>query len=95
MTDLEQLSREAAEILDEKARRAFGVTEQGMIAAGMCGSTQWLHESTEACASIMVRVLWPLGVMRELIEAWFFDKGEDRMQAFRTAVLCALIEVKK
>lgn len=67
--------------------------------------TVWLHESTEACAEIMVRVLWPAGIYIQGIDetgACFqgipcrpygssLVYNENRMLAFRIAVLRALI----
>ena len=68
----------------------------------------WLHESTEACAETYIRELMPLGVYliqsSGTIVAWNSEGTielamvallPDEMQAFRTAVLRALIEVKK
>ena len=64
----------------------------------------WLHESTEACAEIMVRVLWPASIditgdgegqaaycLPTDIEAnGAVFKEADPMLAFRVAVLRAL-----
>lgn len=66
----------------------------------------WLHESTEACAEIMVRVLWPneICINGGLREAWanrndlddyrlVYVENDNPMQAFRTVVCLAAIEV--
>jgi len=55
------------------------------------GKLTWLHEDTEACAEIMVRLLqgmWAfvLALMQRLIK-----EGVEQMQAFRTAVLRAVV----
>ncbi|CAB4199201.1 hypothetical protein UFOVP1326_27 [uncultured Caudovirales phage] len=95
MTDLEQLSRDAAKVLPEMLHRALKNPDR-------------LAYDTEACAEIMVRVLWRLGISLEQTTG---REGEhyveasagtarvaihgDPVQAFRTVVLRALIEVKK
>ena len=88
--ELQELSRQAVKMLPEEITRKFNIAMTGRIAC----SDGWLHESTEACAEIMVKVLWPAGYMRELIEAWFFLKDEGKMRAFRVCVLRALIALK-
>jgi len=60
MTSLESLSREAAKVLPEDfAWKKSCVISDGEILYGT--RSCWLHESTEACTEIMVRVLWPAG----------------------------------
>lgn len=68
----------------------------------------WLHESTEACAEIMVRVLWPKnvylhgsdgcavyqGIPSRAYGSNFILFDGDPMLAFRVAVLKALIALK-
>ena len=67
---------------------------------------QWLHESTEACAEIMVQVLWRRGISiggssNGFAMAWgtypplVETLGNDPMQAFRIAVLRAVCEREK
>ena len=113
MTDLEQLSREAAKVLTSRERIEFYVSKEGYQGSqNIC--RRWLHESTAACAEIMVRVLMPARVDLDWIAAGEIYASRrpdyqgthpsiiiakvreaDEMQAFRTAVLRALIEVKK
>lgn len=107
MTDLEQLSREAAKALPKEWRLS------GMIhtPSGHWCVVDALTVDTEACAEIMVRVLWPQHICIEgcgtgglfacaydingaAIDSTRCEDG-DPLQAFRTAVLRALIEVKK
>ncbi len=119
MTDLEQLSRDAAKVLGYPFKGDFWMlmpTADTTFCGRVDRFTQgfcWLHESTEACAEIMVRVLWPEGahVCGNSLSVWhvkwhgansfvknhqtFASLDCDPMQAFRTAVLRALIEVKK
>ena len=74
------------------------------------GPFDWLHESTEACAEIMVRVLGPKGlrvsqerkswVMRGRFnpcrcECQFTEVDNDPMQAFRIAVLRAVCAMEQ
>ena len=107
MTDLEQLSRDAAGCLhaDDTPLVLFGTPDVGrMYVRG--GPSQWLHESTEACSEILVRVLWPAN-----IHVWSFGftapdttdgrgsettyvEEADPMLAFRVAVLRALVAMK-
>lgn len=123
MTDLEQLSRDAAKVLftsaptilsgewDESKIEPDGLhyERNGKLFYGKV-ATLWLHESTEACAEIMVKVLLPKGIQVYGTEsgdcglckghgfgvyAQAIFNNADPMQAFRTAVLRALIEVKK
>lgn len=110
MTDLEQLSRDAAKVLTQK----FEFKALEFNASIGCVWSRYdepgipLHESTEACAEIYIRELMPLGVYliqsSGTIVAWNSEGTielamvallPDEMQAFRTAVLRALIEVKK
>lgn len=112
MTDLEQLSRDAAKVL--KGSEVFPYQWINGPDGERTGALYkwrdvWLHESTEACAEIMVRVLWPAAVYVDgnpaTNYAWCHSHNQhsilvdahdaDPMQAFRTAVLRALIEVKK
>jgi hypothetical protein len=63
--NLEQLSREAAGCLPYKFYNDEWVVMripemEGRIDSLLRGFC-WLHESTEACTEIMVRVLWPAG----------------------------------
>ena len=122
MTDLEQLSRDAAKVLHtektEFSWQHYSHTSERYIGKIVLprhkwdGCLMWLHESTEACADIMVLVLWPKGVWLDYANAsgrnpsivlmpidaldeFYKDNNNDPMQAFRTAVLRALIEVKK
>ena len=101
MSELEELSRAAARKLPNEW--------DALVAE--CGKVVWLHESTAACAQIMVRVLWPkcIYVMHagmakqvlamklmanspdELIAFSERDYISDPMQAFRTAVLRAVV----
>lgn len=96
MTDLQELSREAARKLPKEWDAL--VVE--------CGKAVWLHESTEACTEIMVRVLWPkqwfVGLAPSGTVQAFQDSCDgdfrvvenyepDAMQAFRTAVLRAVV----
>jgi len=69
--ELQELSRRAARKLPKNWNGAFGVLWQHH-SAHSCGkyvphgvperqqldAAKWLHESTEACTEIMVRVLW-------------------------------------
>ena len=74
-----------------------------------CVGRKWLHESTEACTEIMVRVLWLAGavlsegkrVKTDHVVIAFRGQTEitwasnaDPMLAFRVAVLRALIALK-
>lgn len=124
MTDLEQLSREAAKVLHtektEFSWQHYSHTSERYIGKIVLprhkwdGCLMWLHESTEACAEIMVRVLMPERVDLDWIAAGEIYASRrpdyqgthpsiiiakvreaDEMQVFRTAVLRALIEVKK
>ena len=107
MTDLEQLSRDAAKVLPRHMWCRYWVDGEGQkLVPGECRFEGWLHESTEACAEIMVRVLWPAEVFLHTYKnsgVWMatpelkriVTDTSDPMQAFRTAVLRALIEVKK
>lgn len=101
LQELQQLSREAARKLPEGVCiewRNGVVTEGSVFGTGI--KEYWLHESTEACVEIMVRVLWPKGwsVKEDLYGAcaihWeesIVVKDTDPMQAFRTAVLRAVV----
>lgn len=101
MNELEELSREAAKVLPEELRCELGIRlDDGGAWRGTDGDGERyykpLAEHTEACTEIMVRELKGLwarvyALMLHLIE----DDGIEEMQAFRTAVLRALIEVKK
>lgn len=117
--ELEALSREAAGCLPEDWRFAAwdrlgtpGLIESKDNTLDRSGNEYypqcWLHESTEACAEIMVRVLWPanycpIGNMQGCwIEAigmqqgapnWY-HYGMNPMLAYRVAVLTALIALK-
>jgi hypothetical protein len=110
MTDLEQLSRDAAGCLPEELQ----------ITGELPGTANervrpwrdaWLHESTEACAEIMVRVLWPkrivVGGYQETVKAiQYSDDGQpfvlvceliegDPVRALRTVTLRALVAMKR
>lgn len=57
-TELQVLSREAAGCLPKD--QAFMLIFWGLCKGHFNGvRSLWLHESTEACTEIMVRVLWP------------------------------------
>ena len=110
MSELEELSCAAARKLPTNpAWPWFSHSDDdwrdGRIVEGKGeGRLCWLHECTEACAEIMVRVLWPASVS---IEQSIGREGElyaeasagmarvavhnDPMQAFRTAVLRAVV----
>lgn len=109
MNELQELSREAARKLPEGLQLddlylCYDGESAGMIALED-GSFWWLHESTEACAEIMVRVLWPAGkyvcgdksgsaYVGVLLSDERLRDGvddDDPMQAFRTAVLRAVV----
>ena len=107
MNELQQLSREAARKLPEGLTR-FQKPEAGKAnyyhGDGDWTTGVWLHESTEACAEIMVLVLWEQQVglgpsWENAVRAFFFGSGkeiliafaDDPMQAFRTAVLRAVV----
>lgn len=106
-TELQGLSREAAGCLLELAAGSdfdSSIDTGGHVTleVGEC----WLHESTEACTEIMVRVLWAAEV--DLTGGpmpngqWGagctgtedFSYDSDPMLAFRIAVLRALIALK-
>lgn len=99
--ELQELSRQAAEKLPaDILMRGKSDPQIGKIWDNDCWT--WLHESTEACAEIMVRVLWPneiYGVPFRKNACHFIhttpvnyeDCGNDPMLAFRIAVLRALI----
>lgn len=106
---LEALSREAAGCLPGNIFDVwpiFDEEERGIIYTNE--GARWLHESTEACAEIMVRVLWPAdtditggrttkgiwGAGWSGIKAGEFVYEEDPMLAYRVAVLRALIALK-
>lgn len=60
--ELQNLSRKAAKLLSDDLLQKFGLYK-GMVDNGNSTALPiWLHESTEACAEIMVRVLWPKSV---------------------------------
>lgn len=109
--ELQDLSRKAAKLLpkDELSCCWVDGINQDLYNYDDKRRIEWLHESTEACAEIMVRVLWPKGafVRPEFPHRWYLnfrnpqqwsvvDKAAisaDPVQAFRTAVLLALCEV--
>lgn len=88
--ELQDLSRRAAVALQDKLWAR--IWEGGSRPTGRYllkdSRAIWLHESTEACAEIMVRVL-----SGRLPHRIFAECLNDPMQAFRTAVLLALCEV--
>lgn len=94
MTDLEQLSRDAAKVLTSRERIEFYVSKEGYQGSQNI-VRRWLHESTEACAEIYVRKLRGHTIKVSAIMDTLIAGGVEEMQAFRTAVLRALIEVKK
>lgn len=108
------------EELQDLSRRAAALLKQSQLSFELLRATPsapysgaiwnhravWLHESTEACAEIMVQVLWPENVTvvslgngcapcngSGWIDAANKTESADPMQAFRTAVLLALVEV--
>lgn len=108
-TELQGLSREAAGCLPREIRGELQLRLDGYLCGDSNGEdwrVQWLHESTEACTEIMVRVLWPAGVALvpgiECVRA-IFEAGDslsevqivsDPMRVYRVAVLKALIALK-
>lgn len=102
---LETLSRDAARVLpaDFKVRNYILGACQGRAPVQQIGPAPWLHESTEACAEIMVRVLLATGKFvlgeqgflyygeKDMQQISFENYGADPLQAFRTAVLQAVI----
>ena len=113
--ELMELSRQAAGCLPEDVRDSLRC-ENEYRALGVTGYWEcfregydiswnfWLHESTEACTEIMVRVLLKEHATLELNchgkDIWFrgrpsaSDYRDDPMLAFRVAVLRALIALK-
>jgi len=120
---LQELSRRAAGCLPKEWRLAssglpfFVCYEAGMPDGAVNGYVsdhcrnprKWLHESTEACSEIMVRVLWAKNVViggsvyPANVVVWgttppmFVTKEQipDPMLAFRVAVLRALIALSE
>ena len=103
--ELMELSRQAAGCLPED----FAFSDGSKYVHGFAGQEAfynyvWLHESTEACTEIMVRVLLKEHATLELNchgkDIWFrgrpsaSDYRDDPMLAFRVAVLRALIALK-
>ena len=113
--ELMELSRQAAGCLPEDANWPWFAhcgddwRDGRIIEDKGEGRVMWLHESTEACTEIMVRVLWPAGavlsegkrVKTDHVVIAFRGQTEitwasnaDPMLAFRVAVLRALIALK-
>lgn len=118
--ELEELSREAAGKLPDSIRLVGGRVLQnggffwwdGIDAAtadkmDILTHKVWLHESTEACTEIMVRVLWPrvvivphngnmVAVDYDNHRKYIADNANiiDPMLAYRVAVLRALVAGK-
>ena len=115
--ELEALSREAANLLPRdfftRLTNHIGGSFEGMVTgeAGNQIDGSWLHESTEACTEIMVRVLGDAdisivtsvkGSMALLQQAYdeeifvpFIPADGDPMLAYRVAVLRALVALSK
>ena len=82
MNELQELSRDAARKLPDGFQLddlyiCYDGESAGMIALED-GSFWWLHESTEACAEIMVRVLWP----KEIYLQGYVSDGETLVGMF-------------
>ncbi len=108
--ELQDLSRKAAKLLPITSPAfTFEYSNGKTGRVYTAGRHIWLHESTEACAEIMVKVLLPKNIWLEYTEVLgrepamlvmpveaiepVYYKRSDPMQAFRTAVLLALCEV--
>ena len=104
--ELQELSRRAAQLISHDAlpKGCFlltGAWPNEYEKDGRISECIYLHESTEACAEIMVRVLWLKGITLHtyLGGVWatmpelkrFEDLNPDPTQAFRTAVLRAVV----
>jgi len=102
MTDLKQLSHDAAKVLPKEfldntdwGFHLYPVSCPMGVLRFKQGAPYWLHKSTEACAEIYVRKLRGHTIKVSAIMDTLIAAGVEEMQAFRTAVLRALIEVKK
>lgn len=120
MSELEELSCKAAMALPKNWGGSFGVLWQhhsehstgkfaphGVPKEEHLDADKWLHESTEACTEIMVRVLWPakwvlepIGLDVHVLKDWnpqFKATGVDLfpMEVFRRAVLEAVCRMEK
>jgi len=119
-SELRELSRKAAGCLPNPflfgRAGAFVVNAPGRLKRDFIGKVWnggdagWLHESTEACTEIMVRVLgrdivrvvvgsdncviFHSDLNQEIACVMFYEVGEDPMLAFRVAVLRALVALK-
>lgn len=102
-TELQELSRQAAGCLPENMVAALDFnTGSGNPSGHWYGV--WLHEHTEACCEVMVRVLLnerhTLEMNTHGKDIWFrgrpsaADFRSDPMLAFRVAVLRALVALK-
>ena len=103
MTDLQELSREAARRLPDGMFAYEVIDGQRTGRIWLDDSWTWLSGATAALAEIMVRVLWPAEIEiraydtlmapigRRMSAVEPVEIGSDPMQAFSTTVLRAAI----